>query len=57
MECSEEDLIDLCKHELGSVKAPKSIDFSDNLPRSAAGKVLKTEIRKPYWKDKTRGIN
>ena len=57
MECSEEDLIALCKSELGSVKAPKSIDFSENLPRSAAGKVLKTEIREPYWKEQARGIN
>ena len=57
MECSEQDLIDLCKRELGSVKAPKSIDFSIDLPRSAAGKVLKTEIRRPYWKDRARGIN
>jgi acyl-CoA synthetase (AMP-forming)/AMP-acid ligase II len=56
-ECSEQDLIDLCKRELGSVKAPKSVNFLDELPRSAAGKVLKTEIRKPYWKDRTRGIN
>jgi len=57
VECSEQDLIDLCKRELGSVKAPKSIDFSDDLPRSPAGKVLKTEIRRPYWKDRIRGIN
>jgi acyl-CoA synthetase (AMP-forming)/AMP-acid ligase II len=56
-ECSEQDLIDLCKRELGSVKAPKSIDFSDDLPRSPTGKVLKTEIRRPYWKERTRGIN
>jgi len=55
--CSEQDLIELCKRELGSVKAPKSIDFSDDLPRSPAGKVLKTEIRKPYWKDQARGVN
>ena len=38
-------LIAECKERLGSVKAPKSVDIWDDLPRSAAGKVLKREIR------------
>jgi len=44
----EEELIRLCKDALGSVKAPKSIDFIAQLPRSAVGKVLKRELRKQY---------
>ena len=44
-----EALITMCKDRLGSVKAPKSIDIWDDLPRSAPGKVLKREIRKKYW--------
>lgn len=54
---TEEELIELCKSLLGSVKAPKSVDFEEDLPRSAAGKVLKTEIRKPYWSDQDRAVN
>ncbi len=56
-ECGDQDLIALCKEQLGSVKAPKSTDFTDNLPRSAAGKVLKTELRKPYWEGQGRAVN
>jgi acyl-CoA synthetase (AMP-forming)/AMP-acid ligase II len=54
---TEEELIALAKDKLGSVKAPKSIDFMEELPKSAAGKVLKTEIRKPYWQDQDRAVN
>jgi acyl-CoA synthetase (AMP-forming)/AMP-acid ligase II len=50
------DLITLCKEKLGSVKAPKSIDVIDTLPRSPVGKVLKTELRAPYWRDHERRI-
>jgi acyl-CoA synthetase (AMP-forming)/AMP-acid ligase II len=44
-QASVEELIALCKEKLGSVKAPKSVDFVLTLPRSAVGKVLKKEIR------------
>lgn len=56
-QADEADLINLVKAELGSVKAPKSVDFVDDLPRSAAGKVLKTEIRKQYWEGRDRAVN
>jgi acyl-CoA synthetase (AMP-forming)/AMP-acid ligase II len=46
----------LCKQKLGSVKTPKSIDFVQSLPRSAVGKVLKKEIREPYWRAVKRRI-
>jgi acyl-CoA synthetase (AMP-forming)/AMP-acid ligase II len=50
------DLITLCKDKLGGVKAPKSIDVVATLPRSPVGKVLKTELRAPYWRDRDRRI-
>ena len=56
-EATEEELITLTKEKLGSVKAPKTIDFVDDLPRSPVGKVLKTEIRKKYWKGSARAVN
>ena len=56
-ECTEDALIELCKQELGSVKAPKSVDFIDDLPRSPAGKVLKTDLRKAYWDGQARAVN
>jgi acyl-CoA synthetase (AMP-forming)/AMP-acid ligase II len=44
-----DELMAMCKAELGSVMAPKSVDFIDALPRSPVGKVLKRTLREPYW--------
>jgi acyl-CoA synthetase (AMP-forming)/AMP-acid ligase II len=46
---SEEALIAMCKAKVGSVKAPKTVEFWPELPRSAVGKVLKRSIRERYW--------
>jgi acyl-CoA synthetase (AMP-forming)/AMP-acid ligase II len=51
-----EELITLCKDRLGSVKAPKSVDFVASLPRSPVGKVLKKDLRAQYWQGSTRKI-
>ena len=51
-----EELIALCKDKLGSVKAPKSVDFVAALPRSPVGKVLKKDLRARYWEGIERRI-
>ncbi|CAN7308448.1 AMP-binding protein [Pseudomonas sp. LjRoot71] len=48
---SADELIALCKQKLGSVKAPKTVDFIDTLPRSPIGKVLKKDLREKYWQN------
>lgn len=55
-EVAAEDLIALCKSRLGSLRAPKSVVFVETLPRNATGKVLKREIRAPYWEGRSRAI-
>ncbi|WP_455921161.1 AMP-binding protein [Pseudomonas putida] len=55
-QASVEELIALCKEKLGPVKAPKTVDFVAVLPRSPVGKVLKKEIREPYWHGVDRRI-
>ncbi|HUN51083.1 MAG TPA: AMP-binding protein [Candidatus Sulfotelmatobacter sp.] len=52
----EAALIAHCKGALGSVKAPKSIEAWDKLPRSPVGKVLKRDIRERYWSGRERKI-
>jgi len=51
-----DELIALCKEKLGPVKAPKTVDFVDALPRSEAGKLVKRTLRDPYWSDTGRAI-
>jgi long-chain acyl-CoA synthetase len=43
------ELIAFCHGRLAGYKCPKSVDFADTLPRTASGKLLKREIRAPYW--------
>lgn len=55
-ELSTDTLIAHCKQQVGSVKAPKSVEFVTGLPRSPVGKVLKRELRAPHWADRARKI-
>ena len=50
------ELIALCKDRLGGLRAPKSVEFRDELPRNATGKVLKRALRAPYWEGRQRSI-
>lgn len=47
---SVEEVISYCAQNLASYKKPKSVDFTGELPKNAAMKVLKTELRKKYGK-------
>src|SRR5690606_17000223 len=43
------ELDNWARTRIGAYKVPKSFDFVEALPRSAAGKVLKRELRAPFW--------
>jgi len=45
----ETDLIGFAKAHLAGFKLPKTVDFVASLPRTPSGKVLKRELRDPYW--------
>jgi len=50
------DVIEFCRQHLAGYKCPRTVDFVESLPRNASGKILKTELREPYWRDRSRGI-
>jgi acyl-CoA synthetase (AMP-forming)/AMP-acid ligase II len=52
----EEEIIALCKEQLGSTKTPKSVEFWPELPRSAVGKLLKKDVRAKYWGEQWRAV-
>jgi len=52
-----DSLIELCQSRLAKYKCPTSVDVVDVLPRNASGKVLKTELREPYWAGQDRRIS
>ena len=55
---NEEALIAHCKTLIAGFKCPRSISFlQEPLPLSGAGKILKTELRKPFWPEGGRKVN
>ena len=46
-----------CRERIAGYKTPRSMEFVDALPLSAAGKVLKRELRKPYWAGQERAVH
>jgi long-chain acyl-CoA synthetase len=49
-------LIAYCRERLAGYKAPKSIDFVDEMPRYETGKLYKRKLRDPYWEGSGRSI-
>jgi acyl-CoA synthetase (AMP-forming)/AMP-acid ligase II len=52
----EAEIIDHCRGRLAHFKAPTSVDIVDELPRNPAGKILKRNLREPYWATAGRQI-
>lgn len=50
------DVIEFCRGHLAGYKCPRTVDFVESLPRNASGKILKTELREPYWRDRARRV-
>jgi acyl-CoA synthetase (AMP-forming)/AMP-acid ligase II len=55
-EPTTEELIAFCRTRLGGFKLPRSVDFVEALPRNAAGKVLKRQLRERYWAGHERSV-
>ena len=55
---SADDVMEHCRVQIAGYKCPRSVDFRDTpLPLSGAGKVLKRELREPYWLGFTKAVN
>jgi acyl-CoA synthetase (AMP-forming)/AMP-acid ligase II len=55
-EATDQLLIEFCRGRLAGYKCPRSIDFATELPRNPSGKVLKRELREPYWREHERRV-
>ena len=56
-EISEEELITYCRGKLAHYKCPTSIEFRDELARTATGKLQKYKLRAQYWEGHDKQIN
>jgi long-chain acyl-CoA synthetase len=51
-----EELLEFCCDKLAKFKWPRSIDFTDEMPRDPNGKLYKRKLRDPYWEGRERAI-
>lgn len=51
-----EELIAFARERIAGFKVPKSVDFIDVLPRNPSGKILKKDLREPYWAGHERRV-
>jgi acyl-CoA synthetase (AMP-forming)/AMP-acid ligase II len=54
---TEAELIAHARKLIAGYKCPKSVDFVAALPRNPSGKILRRELRAPYWAGKDRAVN
>jgi acyl-coenzyme A synthetase/AMP-(fatty) acid ligase len=49
-------LVAWCRDRLAHFKCPRTVDILPALPRTPTGKILKRELRRPYWEGRGRGV-
>ena len=54
---TEHDLIAFCRTKIAHYKCPTSVEFRDELARTATGKLQKFKLREPYWAGRDRLVN
>ncbi len=54
---TDDEIMAFARTRIAGYKTPRSVDFIDALPRNPSGKILKRELRAPYWADKDRQVN
>ena len=54
---TEDDIIAFGRTQLAGFKTPKQVAWADALPRNPSGKILKKDLRAPYWEGRTRQVN
>ena len=51
-----EEITAFAREHLASYKVPRSVEFTDELPRTGSGKLLKRQLRAPYWAGRTAQV-
>ena len=54
---SAQDLRKHVRSQLADFKVPRSIEFRESLPKGGTGKILKAELREPFWEGREKRVN
>jgi long-chain acyl-CoA synthetase len=57
VEVTEDEIIEFSRERLARFKCPTQVQWIDVLPRNPSGKVLKKDLREPYWAGRERRVN
>jgi fatty-acyl-CoA synthase len=57
MEIEEGDIIAYARERVAAFKAPKSVDVIPEMPRNPSGKILRRQLREPYWEGQERQVS
>jgi acyl-CoA synthetase (AMP-forming)/AMP-acid ligase II len=52
-----DDVFEFCRDRIAGYKCPRAVEFRDEMPLSAAGKLLKYALREPHWRGRDRQVN
>ena len=52
----EQEMIAFVRARIAAYKAPKSVRFVDDIPKSAVGKILRRALRDPFWAGRERAL-
>ncbi len=53
---TEQEIIDIAREHLASYQKPRSVDFVESLPKAPTGKILKRDLRDPYWQTQEKKV-
>jgi acyl-coenzyme A synthetase/AMP-(fatty) acid ligase len=56
-EIQEDSVIAWARERIAGFKVPRSVDVIPALPRNASGKILRKDLRAPYWEGRDRQVN
>ena len=56
-QATADELMQCAREQLAGFKVPRSVDFVDQLPKNANGKLSRKDVREPYWQGHTRRVN
>ena len=56
MDPTPDDIVSYARERIAGYKVPKSVDFIDALPRNPSGKILRKDLREPYWRGNERRV-
>lgn len=54
---SDHELMQWCRSRMAGYKRPRSVDFVELIPRNPSGKILKRQLREPYWVGVKRNVH